>query len=173
MSNLADPLPGRARELERLRRAIDSLDHGPAEILVLVGEPGIGKSRLIAEALSARRTRDRLVLPGRPSEFERDLPFGVFVDALDPYLGSVHPSSWRALTDTERSQLANVFPALESVRSARLHLLLAAGEREDAFERLQLGPLSRDEAETLLATVGNRELQDWLFAESGGNPFYL
>ena len=57
----------------------------------LVGEPGIGKTRLLAE-LEARADRQGcLVLAGSASELEADLPFGVFVDALDEYLHALEP----------------------------------------------------------------------------------
>jgi predicted ATPase len=40
---------GRAREVAELRRLVPELEAGRGQVLVLVGEPGIGKSRLLAE----------------------------------------------------------------------------------------------------------------------------
>ena len=45
----ATPMVGRDAELESCRQAIDSLASGSGGILVVVGEPGVGKSRLVAE----------------------------------------------------------------------------------------------------------------------------
>jgi predicted ATPase len=49
-------------------------------VVDVLGEPGVGKSALLG-ALDAIAGEHR-VLAGRAAEFERDLPFGVFVDAL-------------------------------------------------------------------------------------------
>ncbi|MDN5930632.1 MAG: AAA family ATPase [Pseudonocardia sp.] len=51
--------------------------------LSVAGEPGIGKSRLLAELAAEAGRRGHLVLTGRGSELEREVPFGLWVDALD------------------------------------------------------------------------------------------
>ena len=48
-SALTSALVGRATELEQLIRASDLLETGVGRVMILVGEPGVGKSRLIAE----------------------------------------------------------------------------------------------------------------------------
>jgi DNA-binding CsgD family transcriptional regulator len=73
-----DTLVGRAAEREAVERA---LERG-AGLVVIEGEPGIGKSRLLAH-LASRATQDGcLVLEARASEFEADLPYAVFAEAL-------------------------------------------------------------------------------------------
>jgi DNA-binding SARP family transcriptional activator len=77
------PLVGRAAERAALEAAIDSLD-GPGErgMLVLLGEPGIGKTRLL-ELLCERALRARWrVLRGRCFEAEMVRPYGSWIDAL-------------------------------------------------------------------------------------------
>lgn len=106
------PLVGRARELELLRRALDSTSDGHGAIAVVSGEPGIGKTRLLAELSAHAESGDTLVLTGRASEFEGDLPFGVFVDALDDYLRSLSEHLFEDLDYETRGELALVFPAL-------------------------------------------------------------
>ena len=58
----------------------------------IVGEPGIGKSRLLVELCRRGEDRGYLVLNGRAAEFERDIPFGLIVDALNDYFGSLEPA---------------------------------------------------------------------------------
>ena len=59
--------------------------------------------------------RGLLVLTGSASELERDLPFWVFVDALDEYLQGLEPRRLGGLDDDVRSELAQVFPSLSSL----------------------------------------------------------
>ncbi|MDN5861422.1 MAG: AAA family ATPase, partial [Pseudonocardia sp.] len=76
---------GRDRELSVLDAALTG---GTAALVAVAGEPGIGKSRLLAEAAARAEAGGALVLLGRAAEFERDLPFAVWVDALDDFLRS-------------------------------------------------------------------------------------
>jgi DNA-binding NarL/FixJ family response regulator len=58
------------------------------------------------------------VLSGSASELERDLPFSVFVDALDEYLQGLDPEVVERLDDDVRAELAHVFPSLSPLASA-------------------------------------------------------
>lgn len=82
-SRVEAPFRGRARELDRLRRALAALAGGHPVRLLVLGEEGVGKSRLIAEALSSPDLRHLTVHTGRAAELEADRPFGVLSDALD------------------------------------------------------------------------------------------
>ena len=99
---------GRERELTVLRRALDALQRARGAVVAIAGEPGIGKSRLLRALEEDARSRGMLVLAGRTAEFERELPYGALVDALDQHLRTLDDSRLRGL-DTE--QLAGVFPA--------------------------------------------------------------
>ncbi|MDA0166068.1 DUF2791 family P-loop domain-containing protein [Solirubrobacter ginsenosidimutans] len=101
---------GRERELARLRQALDALQAGAPGVVAVVGEPGIGKSRLLRALREDADARGLVVLKGRAAEFERDLPYGALVDALDEHLRTLDPPRLRGL---ELQQLAGIFPALE------------------------------------------------------------
>lgn len=94
----AGVLVGRAAELARLNHALDRLAAGDGCALLVTGEPGIGKTRLLAELACRADDRNFLVLEGRATEFERDEPFSVFVDALDAYLASLDQETRAGLT---------------------------------------------------------------------------
>jgi DNA-binding NarL/FixJ family response regulator len=111
MAVLAD-LVGRAAELGALDRALAQLDRGRSAALLLMGEPGIGKTRLLAELAARADVRGLLVLVGSASELEHDLPFWVFVDALDEYVEGLEPQRLESLDDDVRHELALVFPSL-------------------------------------------------------------
>lgn len=56
---------GRERELERLRAAFDETFAGRGSVVMLVGEPGIGKTRTVQELSTYARMRGAKVLWGR------------------------------------------------------------------------------------------------------------
>jgi DNA-binding SARP family transcriptional activator/tetratricopeptide (TPR) repeat protein len=106
-------LIGRAAELTVLEGAIEDSLAGAPRVVEVVGEPGIGKTRLLGELGERARQRGFVSLAGRSVEFDR-APYGAFVDALDDHLGDVDflrlrpdgsPSGAFAL-------LSRVFPAL-------------------------------------------------------------
>lgn len=113
MRNLAETLVGRAGELRSLDLALSELDATGPCALALVGEPGMGKTRLLAELCARAEGRGNLVLTGSASELERDFPFWVFVDALDEYLQGLEPRRLATLDETDRAQLAHVFPSFD------------------------------------------------------------
>ena len=144
MAVLAEQLVGRADELGEFDRALSELDRGRPAALELAGGPGIGKSRLLAELISRADARGHLVLSGTAAELERDLPFWVFVDAIDEYLQSLEPRRRDALDDEIRSALALVFPS-----QARF---AASPEGDRQHERYRSHRAARDLLERLTAT---------------------
>jgi len=103
---------GRAEELSSLERILDELDRGCPGAIELAGEPGIGKTRLLRELAARAEARGQLVLSGSASELEHDLPFSVFVDALDEYVAGLEPERLAVLEDQVQAELAHVFPSL-------------------------------------------------------------
>ena len=59
--------------------------------------------------------RGHIVLGGAGADLERDLPFWVFVDALDEYLAGVEPRRLANLDEDVRVELAQVFPSLSDL----------------------------------------------------------
>jgi DNA-binding NarL/FixJ family response regulator/tetratricopeptide (TPR) repeat protein len=119
MSLLTDHFVGRAEELGSLDEVLAEVDEGRAAAIELIGEPGIGKTRLLEEFARRADARGRLVLVGSASELERDLPFSVFVDALDEYLRGLDASRLARLDEDVRTELAHVFPSLSALATAR------------------------------------------------------
>jgi DNA-binding CsgD family transcriptional regulator len=108
----SNTLIGRASEVAELDRGLDRVGTGEPWFVHMAGEPGIGKTRLLAELCSRAEQRGWLVLDGRAAEFERDVPFGVMVDALNDYIGGLEPAWLRSLDDGALVELASIFPAL-------------------------------------------------------------
>jgi len=109
-------LVGRARECA----LIDAWLQGPGSfVLELVGEPGIGKSRLLAE-LAARARRDGyLVLCGQAMEPDRTGPFGIVIDALEDFLAGLAPTDVLAVAGPDVTALGQVFPVFAKAGPVR------------------------------------------------------
>src|SRR5262249_19111006 len=106
IEGLATPLIGRERELDALRRAFEETVAGRGQFILLLGEAGVGKSRLVAELAKATNDerpttkvsdlspasvvgRSALVafLEGRCLDREVAASYGPFVDALRQCVG--------------------------------------------------------------------------------------
>ena len=112
MADAGERLLGRDAELDLLNAAMSALPvTGTMEIVQLVGEAGIGKSRLIAELHRAGDEAGWTVLSGRASEFESEMPFALFIDALDDFLASLDLRALDGLDAQARAELGTVFPA--------------------------------------------------------------
>ena len=242
---LTDHFVGRSPELSRLEDALTKLDDRGAGAIEIVGAPGIGKTRLLAELAARADARGHIVLTGSGADLERDLAFWVFVDALDEYVESAEPRRLENLDEEVRVELAHVFPSLSSLgrggaaglqderyrtnravrellerlaatkplvlilddfhwadpasidlaasllrrppgaavlmvlasrpNQAPPRLLSAASRalRDGDLIRIELAPLTSDEAAAMLGREPSDATTALLYEESGGNPFYL
>ena len=131
----AVPLVGREPELGWLRAALAEAWEERGLVAALVGEAGIGKSRMVDELAAEAMAAGGQVLVGRCYETERILPFRPWVDALR--VGWILDDAvlWRDVGPAWRAELARLFPELRAARpsparSAEDHLRLfeALGE---------------------------------------------
>jgi predicted ATPase len=106
------PTVGRGAELEEIEALLDSLQTGDSGFLEVVGEPGIGKSTLLAALIERAEARGLLALRGRASQFELETPFDPFVDALDDYLATINPRRWAPLGSERMGELGSTFPSI-------------------------------------------------------------
>jgi transcriptional regulator with XRE-family HTH domain len=86
-------LVGRARELARLERF---LGHDGVSLLLLAGEPGIGKSRLLRETATRARAAGWAVLEGGCQRRGGQPPFAPLLEALARHLAGRTPAQLRA-----------------------------------------------------------------------------
>jgi DNA-binding CsgD family transcriptional regulator len=86
-----DMVFGRDAELAELAAFLDDVPSGPSAFL-LDGDPGVGKTTLWNQALTAARSRAFRVLTCRPTESETKLSFAALGDLLGRVLQEVHPS---------------------------------------------------------------------------------
>lgn len=89
---------GREAELSRLRERLDAAERGDGGIVLLQGEAGIGKSRLLREVAVCARSAGWLVVSGRAYEGEGMPPYLPFADAMREII--------RALSEDELQPLS-------------------------------------------------------------------
>src|SRR4051794_28079277 len=245
MPSLAADFVGRRSELWLLDAALDELDGRLAQAVEILGAAGIGKTRLLAELGARADGRGHIVLRGAGADLDRDLPFWVFVDALDEYLTGVEPRRLANLDQDVRVELAKIFPSLSDLgrgesagalheryrtnravrellerlaatkplllvlddfhwaapasvdlaasllhrppaaavllvlasrphhASPRLHSAAGQALRAGGLTRIELSPLTGEEAAVMLGREPSDAEVAVLFDESGGNPFFL
>ncbi len=108
----AATLVGREGELEHLEAALDALAEGRPSYVAIEGEPGIGKTRLLGELHARAEKRGHVVLAGAAAEFESEMPFSVWVDALDAYVVSQDFAGHEAWDEELAAELGQVLPSL-------------------------------------------------------------
>lgn len=113
----APALVGRSAEVGKLRTALDDLTRGSV-LVGVAGDPGIGKTRLLAELATLARRQGRLVLSGQAAEFEQDAPFAVVKNVLEDQLRTMDPARLAGLAPAERGLLRAVFPAITAYAAA-------------------------------------------------------
>jgi predicted ATPase len=90
------PLVGRERELRTLERLLKEARGGRSGVVVVAGEPGIGKTRLLLEFAQRARAEDWHVLLSQAYDSEGMPPYLPFIEALQDYLRTRRPDEVRA-----------------------------------------------------------------------------
>src|SRR6266540_1123618 len=100
----AFPFVGRSAELERLRSLVPRAEGEGRRVVLLGGEPGSGKSRLVREFANEAANDGALVLYGACDAVVRT-PYGPFVEALDHLARVTEPAELRAALGTGGGEL--------------------------------------------------------------------
>jgi tetratricopeptide (TPR) repeat protein len=106
---------GRAPHVAALEACLERAAAGAGQVLLISGEAGIGKTRLVTEALAQAEAAGYLVLQGACYETDRALPYAAFIDLLRTYLGA-DPGAAAALANVpNRASLGALVPELREV----------------------------------------------------------
>jgi len=125
---------GRDREMEQLSSALEQSMSGRPHLMMLVGEPGIGKTRITQEISNRAQSRGFMVLRGRCYESMGTPPYWPWVQAILSYARDCDPERMRSEMGIGASDIAEIVPELRAILPA---LELSAGlEPEQARMRL-------------------------------------
>jgi eukaryotic-like serine/threonine-protein kinase len=106
---------GRERELAELVAGLDDACAGRGRLFMLVGEPGIGKSRLAEELTAHARARRARVLVGRCWEAGGAPAYWPWVQSLRPYLRETGAEGLRSQLREGAADVAQLFPELRDL----------------------------------------------------------
>jgi len=119
---------GRDAELDQLRHALERVRAGQGRLVALVGEAGVGKSRIIREFVEGPWIADALVLEGRPVAHRKTTSWLPIIDALGRYFRIESRDDARVM----REKIAGKILTLDRALDAGLPALLALADQESA-----------------------------------------
>jgi class 3 adenylate cyclase len=114
---------GRDAELETLRRTLEQARAGHGQLVALVGEPGVGKSRLVWEFTHSHRTQGWLVLESGSVSYSKAISYLPVIDLLKGYCGVEDRDDARRIREKLTGKLLTLDPTLQLTLPALLALL--------------------------------------------------
>jgi DNA-binding SARP family transcriptional activator len=105
-------LVGRVEEMRRLRTELDGARSGAERVVAVIGEAGIGKTRLVGELAADAARLGMRVLLGRSYQSEQILPFGPWVDAMRDGRLTEDADLLARLVPALRPELARLLPEI-------------------------------------------------------------
>jgi class 3 adenylate cyclase len=103
---------GRLSEQERVTAAWDAALDGQRQVLLVSGEPGIGKTRFAAHTALTLHADGALVLSGHCTE-EFSAPYGAWIEALSHFVEHAPDELLDEHVERHGGELARLVPALE------------------------------------------------------------
>ena len=117
------PFVGRQPELEALHQALAQAATGHGQVVALVGEAGVGKSRLAYEFVHAHPTQGWLVLESASVSYGKATPYFPVIDLLKRYCHLEDQDDPRTVRAKVTGQVLTLDAALQDTLPALLSLL--------------------------------------------------
>jgi class 3 adenylate cyclase len=114
---------GRQPELETLQQALAQAQAGHGQVAALVGEAGVGKSRLVYEVVHSHRTQGWLVLESASVSYGKATPYFPVVDLLKRYCHVEERDDPRTIRAKVTGQVLTLDEALQETIPPLLALL--------------------------------------------------
>lgn len=111
-------LVGRSSELSELERALAEAEGGHPRLVLVAGEPGIGKTRLAEEVGERAAARGDEVLWGRCDETEGAPAFWPWIQVLRLLTSRTDPAALSSALRSNASEIAQIVPEVKEVVGA-------------------------------------------------------
>jgi class 3 adenylate cyclase/tetratricopeptide (TPR) repeat protein len=148
---------GRETELAALVQALERAGAGHGQVVAMVGEAGVGKSRLVYECMHAHHLQGWRVLESASVSYGKATPYFPVIDLLRRYTRVEERDDVRAIRAKVTDQVLALDPALQETIPALLFLLDALSE-DSSFRSLD-PPQRRQRTLEALKRVLLRESQ--------------
>ena len=119
---------GREGELDQLHQAMGRTSSSHGQVMAMVGEPGVGKSRLVWEVTHSPRVHGWLVLQAGSVSYGQATSYLPVIDLLKRYFAIEDRDGPRAVREKLTGKLLTLDPALQDMVPALLSLLDAVPE---------------------------------------------
>jgi class 3 adenylate cyclase/tetratricopeptide (TPR) repeat protein len=128
---------GRDVELEQLHRVRQLAHQGHGQVVAIVGEAGVGKSRLMRELVHSHHTADWLVLESNSASYGRATPYLPVIELLRDYFKISSHDSTRLIREKVTERILTLDQSLRDAIPPLLDLLDSLDEN-DPFRSLDL-----------------------------------
>jgi class 3 adenylate cyclase/tetratricopeptide (TPR) repeat protein len=129
------PFVGRDTEIDQLRQALELAKGGRGQVVAVVGEPGVGKSRLFWEFTHSHRTQDWLIVESSSVSYGKATAFLPLIDLLRTYFQIEARDDLRKVREKVTGKVLSLDRALEPSVPA-LHWLLDVPVEDPHWQRL-------------------------------------
>jgi class 3 adenylate cyclase/tetratricopeptide (TPR) repeat protein len=129
------PFVGRQQELEALHQALARAQTGHAQVVALVGEAGVGKSRLVYECIHSHRTQGWRVLESASVSYGKATPYFPVIDLLKRYCHVDDGDDVRTIRAKVTGQILTLDETLQDTLPVLL-ALLDTGPEDSPFVHL-------------------------------------
>ena len=145
---------GRRKEMEALREAFEKAKSGSGQVIGIVGEAGVGKSRLLLELRGMVPEAEYSYLEGRCLHYGGSMPYLPVLDVLKGYFGIKDETRESCIKEKVRECMCRLDEELKEIPACLKEVLSLTVEDE---KYLQLGPQQRREStfEAIRNILGN------------------
>jgi class 3 adenylate cyclase len=169
------PFIGRTRELATLHDLVAQVEAGRGQVVGIIGEPGIGKTRLCAEFIRSHLPQSWCMLDTRAVSYDQAIPYGPVMNLLKEYFQLDERDPAAAIRDQVTTQLLSLDAALTPLVPAILTLLDVPvtdpqwqafdppQRRQQTFQAIKQLVLRASQAHPLLVVIENLH---WLDTET-------
>src|SRR6266511_1291299 len=120
---LEDLKAGREVEIEQLQRALERAGGGHGQIVAVIGEPGVGKSRLFYELIHSHRAQGWFVLESFSVSYGKATAYLPVIDLLKTYFQIADRDETRTIRAKVTGHVLTLDEALRDTIPALLALL--------------------------------------------------
>ena len=114
---------GRQQELNRLEECLERTIQGEGALVTVMGDPGIGKSRLLHEFTIGIDETEITILRGKCQTFAQSTPYSPFLDALRHELHLTEEADAEEILERARAGIVDIDASLAPYLPYYLHLL--------------------------------------------------